>query len=678
MQSIAEQIQILRDEIRRYDHHYYGLDDPLVPDAMYDRRFQALVALEQAHPELITLDSPTQRVGAAMNSELPPLTHRVPMLSLANVFSNEELEAFLKRITDKLNCNLESLWFTCEPKLDGLAVNLTYEAGILTHAATRGDGAVGEEVTNNIRTIAAVPLRLLVEKPPKIVEIRGEVYLPKAGFEQLNATALAQGEKGFANPRNAAAGSLRQLNPDITAQRPLTMYCYGVGACEGITLPDSHFETLALLQSWGVRVSPENKRVQGISGCLEFYATVGQKRAEMAYEIDGVVYKVDTIAYQQQLGFVSRAPRFACAHKFPAQEEVTRLLAVDFQVGRTGALTPVARLEPVRVGGVVVSNATLHNMDEIERKDIHIGDFVIIRRAGDVIPEVVGVVQNRRQPTAEAIALPQTCPVCGSDVRRQVGEAVARCTGGLHCQAQLKRMVWHFASRRAMNIEGLGKALIDMLVAYKLIQDVADLYQLDPAILATLPRMGSLSAENLMQAVEESKQTSLAHFIYALGIPEIGETSARLLAQHFGDIPALARATVEELLTVKDIGPVAAENIVYFFSKKQNVLIIERLLAAGIHWATPQQVDMPSEHPFYQKKLVLTGSLKTMTREEAKAHLEAIGAHVMRSVSAKTDFVIAGEEAGSKLDNALRLGLTVLNEDTFLALLKSNKGVSHD
>jgi DNA ligase (NAD+) len=372
MQSIGDQIQMLRDEIRRYDHHYYGLDDPLVPDAVYDRCMQALAALEQAHPELITLDSPTQRVGAAMSSELPPLTHRIPMLSLANVFSNQELEAFFKRVTDKIECNLETLWFTCEPKLDGLAVNLTYEAGVLSHAATRGDGAVGEEVTNNIRTIAAVPLRLLTEKPPRILEIRGEVYMPKAGFEQLNATAHRHGEKGFSNPRNAAAGSLRQLNPDMTARRPLTMYCYGVGACEGMILPESHFELLKLLQSWGLRVSPENKHVQGLSGCLDFYGSIAQKRAEMPYEIDGVVYKVDNIVYQQQLGYVSRAPRFACAHKFPAQEEVTQLLSVDFQVGRTGALTPVARLDPVRVGGVVVSNATLHNMDEIERKDIHI------------------------------------------------------------------------------------------------------------------------------------------------------------------------------------------------------------------------------------------------------------------------------------------------------------------
>ncbi|MCR9191058.1 MAG: NAD-dependent DNA ligase LigA [Gammaproteobacteria bacterium] len=670
MPSPSDQIIALRDQIRRYDHHYYGLDDPLVPDAEYDRCMQALQQIEQAHPDLVTTDSPTQRVGAAIASELQSIEHRTPMLSLTNVFSEEDLAAALSRMTDKIPSALEDLWFACEPKLDGLAVNLTYEQGILTHAATRGDGMVGEEITNNIRTIASVPLRLLTSSPPEVIEIRGEVYMPKAGFEALNIKAQAQGEKPFANPRNAAAGSLRQLNADITAQRPLSISCYAIGACEGIELPESHFEQLALLREWGCRVSLENECVQGMQGCLAYYHAMADKRDDLDFDIDGVVYKVNDINYQRLLGYISRAPRFACAHKFPAQEEITSLLAVDFQVGRTGALTPVARLEPVHVGGVMVSNATLHNMDEIERKDIRIGDTVIVRRAGDVIPEVVAVVLERRPETTEAIALPDACPVCGAEVVRELDAAVARCTGGLFCQAQLKRMIWHFASRKAMEIDGLGKGVIELLVDHHIIHDVADLYNLDPLVLSRLPRMGELSADNLIQSLNTSKQTTFARFIYALGIKEIGESSARTLAAQYRDIAHLKQASLEELLSLKDIGPVGAQAVIQFFTQPHHLEIIERLMTAGIHWPTVAPVAVSATHPLYQKKVVLTGTLEHMGREEAKASLIAVGAVVVGSVSAKTDFVIVGRDAGSKLDKATSLGVTVLTENAFLDLLK--------
>lgn len=670
MQSILDQVKKLREQIQQYDHHYYGLDDPLVPDSVYDRCYQALVALEHDHPELVTPDSPSQRVGAAMASELQSVAHRLPMLSLANVFSQEELEAFIARITEKIDCNSSQLWFSCELKLDGLAVNVSYEHGVLVQAATRGDGMIGEDITNNIRTIASVPLRLLTENPPSFIEIRGEVYMPKAGFAALNAKALSQGEKTFANPRNAAAGSLRQLNPAITAQRPLNLYCYGIGACEGFSLPNSHFEQLTLLQTWGVRVSPYNRRTQGLAGCLGYFLEMGKHRNTLPFEIDGVVYKIDDKQYQEQLGFVSRAPRFACAHKFPAQEEVTTLLSVDFQVGRTGALTPVARLNPVHVGGVMVSNATLHNLDEIERKDIRIGDTVIIRRAGDVIPEVVGVVLERRPKDTESISLPKVCPVCGAEVVRETGEAIARCAGGLFCHAQLKRVVLHFASKKAMDIDGFGKAICDLLVDYHFIKDVADIYTLSESELACLPRMGELSAHNVMMAIEQSKQTTFNRFIYALGIREIGEASAKILAHHYKDIKALQEAGLEELLALKDIGPVAAHNIIHFFAQSHNVHIVERLLSAGIHWDVQTKNKVSHNHPLYHKKVVLTGTLEAMSREEAKAQLEAVGAQIVGSVSKNTDFVLAGRDAGSKLDKAMALGIPILTQEAFLDLMR--------
>jgi DNA ligase (NAD+) len=640
-----------------------------VPDVEYDRRFKALQALEMQHPDYITTDSPTQRVGATPASSLEPIAHHQPMLSLSNVFSTEELQAFMKRLTEKLDCDENELLFTCEPKLDGLAVNLTYENGLLIHAATRGDGAVGENITNNIKTIAAVPLKLMTEKVPRLIEVRGEVYIPKAGFEAFNEQARLHGEKTFANPRNAAAGSLRQLNPAVTAKRPLAIYCYGVGACEGYTLPNSHMQQLELLRDMGFRVSPETKSAKGLVGCLAYYVSMQERRQSLPFEIDGVVYKVDSIDAQHKLGFVSRAPRFACAHKFPASEEMTTLLSVDFQVGRTGALTPVARLEPVSVAGVTVSNATLHNLDEIERKDIRIGDVVIIRRAGDVIPEVVSVVTEKRPINTQAIVMPDHCPVCGAEVVREPGEAVSRCTGGLFCKAQQKRMMWHFASRKAMAIDGLGSALIEQLVDADLLKDVSDLYVLSQDVLITLPRMGKKSAENLLAAIEHSKKTTFNRFLYALGIREIGESGALVLANHFHDIESLKRATLEELMELRDIGPVAATYTMHFFAQQHNLDVIEKLLAYGVHWPKAEVVQKDEQHPFYDKTMVLTGSLTSMSRDEAKAKLLAVGARVTGSVSAKTDFVVAGAEPGSKFDKATELGVRILGEDEFLGMM---------
>lgn len=667
--NLVKKIEALRQRIRLYDHHYYVLDEPLVPDIEYDRCFNELKALEIEHPQYITIDSPTQRVGAGPASSFEPVVHKQPMLSLGNVFSEVELQAFIKRVADKLNCEEKSLLFTCELKLDGLAVNLIYEHGQLVSAATRGDGAVGENITGNIKTIAAVPLRLMVEKPPHLIEIRGEVYMPKAGFEAYNEKARAKGEKTFANPRNAAAGSLRQLNPAITAARPLAIYCYGIGACENFQLPDSHMAQLGLLRSFGFRVSAESKSTHGLEGCLSYYNDMLKRRMTLPYEIDGVVYKLDNISQQQRLGFVARAPRFACAHKFPASEEMTTIHAVDFQVGRTGALTPVARLQPISVAGVTVSNATLHNMDEISRKDIRIGDTVIVRRAGDVIPEVVSVVLEKRPAFTQTIHLPKHCPVCGADVIREEGEAVARCTGGLFCSAQLKRMMWHFASRRAMVIDGLGDGIIELLVDQGLVHDVSEIYSLDLQTLASLPRMGQKSAENLLAAIEQSKTTTFSRFLYALGIREVGEVSARVLASEFSDIETLKAASVEQLMTLKDIGPVVAHHIVHFFNQAHNCAVIDKLLAKGVHWPREERKEVDEHHPFYGKVMVLTGTLASMGREEAKARLLALGAKVTGSVSAKTDYVVAGVEAGSKLDKANELGVKVLNEEEFLALL---------
>ncbi|MDF1757147.1 MAG: NAD-dependent DNA ligase LigA [Legionellaceae bacterium] len=664
------QITALREKIRNYEYHYYCLDAPLVPDIEYDRCFKQLEHLEKKHPEFNSPDSPTNRVGAKIVGELESVTHRSPMLSLSNVFTEEELQNFISRISEKVASSIENLNFTCEPKLDGLAVNLTYENGVLVSAATRGDSAVGENITNNIKTIASVPLVLRTSNPPSLLEVRGEVYMPKAGFLAWNDNARRRDEKTFANPRNAAAGSLRQLNSAITAKRPLDMYCYSIGTCDGYELPDSHMEQLLVLQNLGFRVSSENKLKKGLAGCLEYYKQIESKRDSLPFEIDGVVYKVDSKILQRQLGFISRAPRFACAHKFPALEEMTTILDVDFQVGRTGALTPVARLKPVSVGGVTVSNATLHNMDEITRKNIQIGDMVVIRRAGDVIPEVVSVILEKRPANTKAITLPSECPVCGSEVIREGGKAVARCIGGLFCSAQLKRVLWHFASRKAMAIDGLGQSLLDQLVDFKIVKDLSDLYNLNRNLLSQLPGMGSKSADNILQALEKSKTTTMHRFLFGLGIREIGEASARVLADNFANIDELISADIDKLTSLNDIGPVGAEYIVHFFATPHNIEVINRLLASGIIWPEKEKNHASENGVFYKKTIVLTGTL-SVGRDEVKDKLISAGARVSGSISKKTDFLLAGRDAGSKLAKANELGVAVLTEDEFLDLIGS-------
>lgn len=663
--DIQSEINALSDKIRRYDYHYYVLDNPLVPDSEYDRCLKKLEKLEQEYPEFLNETSPTQRVGAHPSNTFEPVEHLKPMLSLANVFSESELTAFMKRISEKLE-EKTPLLFTSEPKLDGLAVNITYKEGLFAYAATRGDGSVGENISNNIKTIAAVPLKMLCKNPPRLIEIRGEVYMPKAGFEAYNEKARLNGEKTFANPRNAAAGSLRQLNPEITASRPLAIYFYGLGACESFKLPNSHMEQLNLLREWGFRVSSEVQQTLGITGCLQYYEQMLKKRASLPYEMDGVVYKLDNISLQEELGYVSRAPRFACAHKFPATEEMTTLEAVDFSVGRTGALTPVARLHPVSVGGVTVSNATLHNMDEIQRKDVRIGDTVIVRRAGDVIPEVVSVVMEKRPSDAKVIEMPTHCPVCHTLVVKEEDEAVSRCPGGLFCHAQLKRMLWHFASRKAMAIDGLGTTMIDQLVFGGFVKDISDLYCLSFDQLLQIPRMGKKSALNLLNSLEKSKNTTFPRFLYSLGIREVGEVGAKVLAMHFRNIQNLRQSTVEELLTLKDIGPVCAHNVINFFSEPHNQMVIDKLLGYGIHWPNIEKAVFDEAHPFFGKTIVLTGTLNTMAREEAKSHLLKVGAHIAGSVSKKTDFVIAGAQSGSKEAKAIELGIPILTEEEFI------------
>jgi DNA ligase (NAD+) len=669
LQAIEKTIDDLREKIRRYDYHYYVQDDPLVPDSEYDRCFKHLKDLEEKYPQFVAPDSPTQRVGFPPAAALEPIEHYQPMLSLANVFSVEELEGFFKRVGDKLHKNPQELDFVCEPKLDGLAVNLRYENGLLTTAATRGDGAIGENITNNIKTIKAVPLRMSGTEIPDLIEIRGEVFIPKKEFAYFNQQAREHGEKTFANPRNAAAGSLRQLNPAITAQRPLNIYFYGIGICEGVVLPSTHFEQLALLKSLGFSVASSVKKVQGMGECVDYYQATLKNREQIPYEIDGVVYKLNSISDQKTLGFVSRAPRFACAHKFPATEEITTLTAVEFQVGRTGALTPVARLQPVNVAGVTVCNATLHNMDEISRKDIRIGDKVIIRRAGDVIPEVVRVIMEGRPPEAQPIIMPQFCPVCNSEVERVEGEAVHRCTGGLFCSAQLKRMIWHFASRRAMDIDGLGGVIIEQLVDLNLVQDVSDLFNLALDTLCNLPRMGNKSAQNLLNAIEKSKKTTFARFLYALGIREIGESSAQLLAHNFANLEDLKHSSVDQLLLIKDIGPVAAHNVVQFFAQEKNQEVLDKLISAGVKWEKNYQPEKDASHPFYAKTIVLTGTMQSLSRDELKQLLIGLGAKVSGSVSSKTDYVIAGADPGSKFNKAQELGIQILNEDELTRIL---------
>lgn len=664
--SLQQQIDTLRQDLRRYEYEYHVLDNPTIPDAEYDRLFHQLKALEAAHPELITADSPTQRVGAKPLSGFAQIRHEIPMLSLDNAFSDEEFYAFVKRIEDRLIRLPEPLTFCCEPKLDGLAVSILYVNGILTQAATRGDGATGEDITANIRTIRNIPLQLLMDNPPARLEVRGEVFMPHAGFERLNQQALEKGEKTFANPRNAAAGSLRQLDPKITSKRPLVLNAYGIGIAEGVDLPNTHYDRLQWLKSIGIPVNPEIRLCNGTDEVLDFYRDIQNKRSSLGYDIDGTVLKINDIALQEKLGFISKAPRWAIAYKFPAQEELTRLNDVEFQVGRTGAITPVAKLEPVFVAGVTVSNATLHNGDEIERLDIAIGDTVVIRRAGDVIPQIIGVLHDRRPADARPIVFPETCPVCDSAIVRIEGEAVARCTGGLFCAAQRKEALKHFVSRKAMDIDGVGGKLIEQLVDRELVHTPADLFKLDLTTLTRLERMGAKSAENALASLEKAKNTTLARFIFALGIREVGEATALNLANHFKTLEALQNADLEALQQVPDVGEVVANRILAFWHEPHNVAVVNDLIAQGVHWETVETKEI-TENRFKGKTVVLTGTLTQMGRNEAKALLQDMGAKVSSSVSAKTDFVIAGDAAGSKLTKAQELGVTVLTEEEFLA-----------
>ena len=668
--SLQQQIDTLRQDLRRYEYEYHVLDNPTIPDAEYDRLFHQLKALEAAHPELITADSPTQRVGAKPLSGFAQIRHEIPMLSLDNAFSDEEFYAFVKRIEDRLIRLPEPLTFCCEPKLDGLAVSILYVNGVLTQAATRGDGTTGEDITANIRTIRNIPLQLLMDNPPARLEVRGEVFMPHAGFERLNQLALEKGEKTFANPRNAAAGSLRQLDPKITSKRPLVLNAYSIGIAEGVDLPNTHYDRLQWLKSIGIPVNPEIRLCNGTDEVLDFYRDIQNKRSSLGYDIDGTVLKINDIALQEKLGFISKAPRWAIAYKFPAQEELTRLNDVEFQVGRTGAITPVAKLEPVFVAGVTVSNATLHNGDEIERLDIAIGDTVVIRRAGDVIPQIIGVLHDRRPADARPIVFPETCPVCDSAIVRIEGEAVARCTGGLFCAAQRKEALKHFVSRKAMDIDGVGGKLIEQLVDRELVHTPADLFKLDLTTLTRLKRMGTKSAENALASLEKAKNTTLARFIFALGIREVGEATALNLANHFKTLEALQNADLEALQQVPDVGEVAANRILAFWHEPHNVAVVNDLIAQGVRWETVETKEV-AENRFKGKTVVLTGTLTQMGRNEAKALLQDMGAKVSGSVSAKTDFVIAGDAAGSKLIKAQELGVTILTEEEFLAEIQS-------
>ena len=656
MGSAETRIGELRRQLNDYSYRYHVLDDPIVPDAEYDRLLQELAELENEYPEFITEDSPTQRVGGRPLSEFSEVSHEVPMLSLDNAFSDEELFAFDKRSKDRLA--VAEIHYTAEVKLDGLAVSLLYHHGKLVRAATRGDGTTGEDVTSNIRTINSIPLALRSTGYPVRLEVRGEVFMTKAGFEELNNRQLARAEKLFANPRNAAAGSLRQLDPRLTAERPLKFFAHGIGIVEGGELPGSHFEILQSLKTWGLPVSTETRRVAGIEECIGFYREISDKRAQLPHEIDGIVFKVDDLKFRTELGFVSRAPRWAIAYKFPPEEELTEVLDIEVQVGRTGALTPVARLKPVRVGGVTVTNATLHNADEVQRKDVRVGDTVVVRRAGDVIPEVVRVIPEKRTGATQPFTMPNQCPVCLSATERIEGEAVLRCTGGLHCRAQTIQSIIHFASRSAMDIAGLGEKLVEQLFDAGQIQTIADLYQLDHERLAALERMGDKSAENLLCAIETSKNTRLDKFLYALGIREVGETTARNLARHF-QLDEIRTVTQEDLCQVRDIGPVVAENIVRFFNDEQNIAIMDKVIAAGVRWESSQDDKTAG---LSGKTFVITGTLATLSRDEAKDRLTSQGAKVSGSVSARTDYLIAGENPGSKLDKARSLGVRVLDE----------------
>jgi DNA ligase (NAD+) len=677
--TAEQQVKMLHEQLNQYNYQYYVLDQPTVPDAEYDRLMRELIVIEQKFPVLKSVDSPSQKVGGEALTAFTQVNHKVAMLSLDNVFSADEWQAFVKRISDKLT-HIDKIKFCAEPKLDGLAVSLRYENGVLVQAATRGDGATGENITENVRTIKSIPLKLVGDDIPKVLEVRGEVFMPKSSFEKLNENAIKKGEKTFANPRNAAAGSLRQLDSKITAARQLAFYAYGLGEVvykeendQGEPwLANSHYQRLCQVKALHLPMCPEVKLLENAAQCELFYADILARRESLSYEIDGTVLKVDDIELQKQLGFVARAPRWAMAYKFPAQEELTQLEAVDFQVGRTGAITPVARLTPVFVGGVTVSNATLHNQDEITRLGIKIGDTVIIRRAGDVIPQIVSVVLEKRPENAQEIEFPTKCPVCESDVERISGEAVLRCIGGLYCSAQRKEAIKHFASRKAFDIDGLGDKLVEQLVDEKLIENPADLFDLTELQLSTLARFGQKSAQNLLAGLNKAKNTTLARFIYSLGIREVGEATAANLAQHFKTLENLQTATFEQLIEVADVGEVVANNILHFFKQTHNQQVIEQLLAKGIQW--PLIEEKSSEQlPLLNLTYVITGTLTQMGRTDAKNYLQQLGAKVAGSVSAKTDYLIAGDKAGSKLVKAQSLGVSILTEAELIELLTQHQ-----
>lgn len=666
-QSTAQRMQELEQLLNRYNKEYYENDEPSVPDAEYDKLFRELQTLEKQNPDLKSKTSPTAKVGGKPLAKFNTVKHEVPMLSLDNAFSAEEFAAFSKRIGQKLDEGTQ-VTFCCEPKLDGAAVSLLYESGVLVRGATRGDGESGEDITENVKTIRNIPLKLKGDVPDRL-EVRGEVVMPIGAFDRFNEKARQQGEKVFANPRNAAAGSLRQLDSRITAKRPLHFYAYSLGlVSEHTVLPDSHHERLQKLAKWGLPVNSEIERVDSVEGCDSYYEKILERRDSLNYDIDGVVFKVDTIALQEELGFVARVPRWAIARKFPAQEQLTTITGVDFQVGRTGAITPVARLKPVSVGGVTVSNATLHNADEIERLGVRIGDTVSIRRAGDVIPQVVSVLKDKRPENTREITFPKRCPVCDSDVERIEGEAVARCSGGLYCAAQRKEAIKHFASRKAMDIDGLGDKLVDVLVEKDWVKSPADLYRLSKAELATLPRMAAKSAENLKNAITATRETTLARFLYALGIREVGEATAKALARHFKTFDAVQSASSEQLQEVPDVGTVVAEHIVRFFRESHNENVVKEL-REFVHWPEGEEAGDIQSDRLAGNTYVITGTLSTMTRDEAKQALEALGAKVSGSVSKKTTALIAGESAGSKLTKAQSLGLSILSEDELKELL---------
>ena len=669
-ENFPAEIEQLRQEIHQHNYRYYALDDPQVTDADYDRLMQRLRELEEQYPDSVTPDSPTQRVGATPLSAFQTVVHEMPMLSLDNAFSDEDLVAFNQRVQDRLKTT-DDIEYACELKLDGIAVSLLYRDGLLVRGATRGDGTNGEDITQNVRTIKSIPLRLAGSGYPSVLEVRGEIYMPKAGFNALNEKARAAEEKLFVNPRNAAAGSLRQLDSRITASRPLEMCAYSVGWVDGGELPETHSGILAALKTWGFLTNRETQVAKNIQEAMGFYRHIGEKRDALAYDIDGIVFKVNSRQLQDTLGFISRAPRWAIAYKFPAQEESTTLLDVEFQVGRTGAVTPVARLQPVFVGGVTVSNATLHNRDEINRLGIKIGDTVIVRRAGDVIPQIVQVVESKRPVDARDILFPEHCPVCSSPVETVADEAVARCSGGLVCAAQRKEAIKHFASRKAMNVEGLGDKLVEQLVDLGLVNNLADIYTLTREQLAGMERMGEKSADNILAALNNSKKTTLAKFIYALGIREVGESTARNFANYFGSFESLAEANQETLQLVPDVGPVVAHFVAEFFEQDSNRAAVAALRDAGIHWDNIE-VASPEALPLNGLTYVLTGTLEALSRDDAKAHLLALGAKVAGSVSAKTDYVVAGPGAGSKLAKAEELGLKVIDEAGLLELLREH------